>query len=961
MRSFNRTVLISHPNGDKSDYIPVCGSFSCKFTVPKRKDPVTHVIRFAGEPDYFWMWRRESGSPYSISQTIDDAFDSRDTFQEAFALSFECKNAPYDKEAWIKIKQHLLSPGEKCTFQLPFKRENLTCGPEGTVLAELEIYRSKEGRHPDDVFDLPDEKVTIALPEGSGDWQLGEKEFTMPADAVCIIVHILLRNSSGKVLLGSPRLTAPGRDNVIPPFERLQHRDREYCYTAAHISRREWIEFECLIDGKKIFDGEKYTSIFRRPDFELPAGVLSPGEHTLTFNFKNDYPAAVGFVLQQLELLGYGHHDFELIRVPEYTTENKEVKLLLKTARPGVEVRSAGKSVKFPEAGLNVLTLPALSAGVRTITVESPEHTDSAEITVLPEYSDAEKICLSTGDSIFIRQTPEEMLAYLEWYFENNIGNAVCFRHSYRWGGGRNMDPAIWQAVIPLLNELGIWYILMVDGRELPGRNFNPPDSLLEGPFYLGRQGHENDGAFYYWNNNLWKPEPFPEPMGDILSRSVNPGGIHPRVRPKRRGNDTWWFFDPTDCKDMKEASQALVANFQDAKGDSTRHSGPSTLFRYFFQAGYKFLLAEQMYGPEEVILSSLRGASKTYGADGFGAHLAVQWSSTPHDTPEHAERYFLSLASCYMQGVTQINTEEGLYRMEKDFVDYDRFSGNCQRHREAHTRFRKFLESTPRRGKMVTPIACIQGRYDGWCCFSRDNVWYRQGEEWKFGPAEESFDLLKIFFPRSYLGGIYQCPCPVAPRGWYTGTPYGPVDLLPVEGDWKEYKAVIFLGWHTFESGDGQKMLDYVRQGGTLLLTRRHLSTALRHNGKAQFIEDPALDELLGENWQKASGVIRRSCGEGKVIFFASDSYPAEETIKAEYEKAMKETAEEVCAREQENCYVQANEDVNFCVRELPDGSRQVLLLNIRWWDGKSSQATIWRKGVPETVEVPEGVIEVR
>ena len=48
------------------------------------------------------------------------------------------------------------------------------------------------------------------------------------------------------------------------------------------------------------------------------------------------------------------------------------------------------------------------------------------------------------------------------------------------------------------------------------------------------------------------------------------------------------------------------------------------------------------------------------------------------------------------------------------------------------------------------------------------------------------------------------------------------------------------------------------------------------------------------------------------------------------------------------------------YC-EQMGEGSRQVLLLNIRWWDGKSSQATIWRKGVPETVEVPEGVIEVR
>lgn len=960
MRFFSRTILLSNPNGEKKDFIPVCGSFSKEFTVPQRDFPVTSVIRFAGEPDYFWKWRRESGSPYSMSQTLDDALDSRDTFREAFSLAFDCHNEPYDKEAWMKIKEDFL-PGKEYTFSFPCKRENLSYADGGTVRVELEIYRQKEGRHPWDVFDASDELLYLEVPQGTGSWQLLEKRFTMPQDAVCMIVHVLLRGVSGKVLLGSPKLVTEGKDNIIPPFERMQHRDREYCYTAAHISRREWIEFACFIDGKKIFDGEKYTSIFRRPDFELDAGVLTAGKHTVTFQFKNDYPAAVGFVMQQLELLEYGHHDFEIIWAPEYITEKTPLRLLLKTAKDDVAVTVAGTVTVFPKAGLNVLHLAALPCGQHEIQIDSPGHADSVKIDVIPRYEDAEKLCLSTGDAIFIRQTPEEMLNYLEWYLENHIGNAVCFRHSHRWGGGRQMDPAIWQAVIPLLNELGIYYSLMVDGRELPGRNFNPPDSLIDGPYYLGRQAHENDGAFYYWNNTLWKPEPFPEPMGDILSRSVNPGGIHPAVRPKRKGIDTWWFFDPTDCSDMKEASAALVANFKDAQGASTRHSGPSTLFRYFFQAGYKFLVAEQMYGPEEVILSSLRGASKAYGADGFGAHLAVQWGSKPHDTPEHAERYFLSLASCYMQGVTQINTEEGLYRMESGFVDYDRFSRNCERHREAHTRFRRFMESTPRRGKMVTPVACIQGRYDGWCCFVRNNVWFRQGDPWQFGDAEKSFDLLKVFFPRSRFEAIAHSNCPVAPQGWYTGTPYGPVDLTPFEADWSSYRCVIFLGWHSFEKGDGEKMLSYVKNGGTLLLSRRHLSVNLVHNGAPEYVADSALDELLGKNWQSASGIIRRQTGRGKVIFFASDSFPAEESIRAEYSAAMKEAAEEVCALESEKCYVKANEDVNFSVRELPDGSRQVLLLNIRWWDKKSASVTLCRNGITETVEVPEGVIIVK
>jgi len=184
----------------------------------------------------------------------------------------------------------------------------------------------------------------------------------------------------------------------------------------------------------------------------------------------------------------------------------------------------------------------------------------------------------------------------------------------------------------------------MIDGRELPGCDANPPEELMRGKYYLGRQAHENDGAFYYWGNLLWKPEPLPEPYSDLLAKRKDYGGIHPRTRPKRNGNRAWWFFDPTNARNMREAAEDFVHNLATSRGESTRHSGPSTLFRYFFQAGYDYLIAEQMYGPEELTLASLRATSNTYHNKGFGAHLATQWSSTPHDTPEHAERYFLSL-----------------------------------------------------------------------------------------------------------------------------------------------------------------------------------------------------------------------------------------------------------------------------------------------------------------------------
>ncbi len=957
MRFFQRSILLSRPNGDKTDYIPPCGSFTFEFDVPERDFPVTHSFRLAGEPDYFWKWRCEAGSPYSISMAIDDALCTRETFREKYSLKFDCHNEPYERNAWIKLFRQDISPGKKHRFVIAGKAENLAFVPGGEVAAELEIYYAKPGRHPNDVFDAPDEVKRLTLPQGSYDWQEISQEFTMQEEAVCIIVHIGIKGASGLFYLGSPRLCPEGEDSIIPGFDHQQHREKTFCYVAENISRRDWLEVDCKIDGKTVYSGENYTSIFRRPDYEIELGSLTPGRHTMTLELRNDYETAVGFVVQQLELLEYGSHSFELVAAPEYVPENQFCHALICTNSPSVAIFANGEKFTFDRTGLHGLKLP-LSEGRETrYELKSDDFCDTFTVKHAPVGGD--KIYLSTGDAIFIHQTPRNMERFIEWYLANNLGNAVCFRHSYRWGGGRFMNPAVWEKMTSLLEEMNIHYSLMVDGRELPGMHTNPPDSLLESALYLGRQAHENDGSFCYWGNELWKDEPLPEPYADILSRSVNPGGIQPHVRPKRNGDRAWWFFDPTNASDMKEASEDFVKNLAEAKGDSTRHSGPSALFRYFFQAGYKFLLAEQMYGPEEVILAALRGASRAYGAEGFGAHLAAQWSSTPHDTPEHAERYFLSLAACYMQGVTQINLEEGLYRMEKGFVDFDRYSQNCLMHQEAHTKFRRFMETHPRKGKLVTPIACVQGRYDGWSCFSRDNVWRREGEEWAFGDAEKSFDLLNVFYPRSKFSDIYCCPCPVEPQGWYTGTPYGPVDLIPFEGDWSAYRVIIFLGWHTFKPEDGRKMLEFVRNGGTLLLTRRHLSRTLKHNSAPEISENEAIAELLGSQWlTQETGVIRRNVGSGEVICFMAPEYPANGEICCAYSDEMRKLGEKICQEEAIKGWVRGNDDVNFAVYETDDCKRTAYLLNIRWWDRADSEATLVNRNSVSRLPVPEGEI---
>ncbi|MCQ2403707.1 MAG: hypothetical protein MJ202_08290 [Lentisphaeria bacterium] len=945
MRNFQRTEIVRHATGDRTGYLPPCGSVSIPFEVPTSSGPVSHDIRLIGETDYFWRWRTEWGAPYAIAMVIDDVLTTRDTYHEKYALDFPCHGDNHPRNAYLKFYQGDLEPGAACRLAIPVKATDFHC--EGEAGLWLELYFAKEGRHPNDVFDAPDQVVAISFPEGSYDWTVLQKDFTLPKNTVCAILRIGIRKCTGKLLAGSSILQFNGGQNIIPPLAMTQARLEQFNYVGENLSRRDWLECAVEIDGKEIFRGEKYSCIVRRPEYTFPAGALAPGKHIFTLRLLNDYENAIGFVLQGLELHEFGAHDFELVGAPETVTKGKEFTVLLRTNQDNVSVTAAGRTCRYAEKGLHAMKLPALSQAEQTFELRSAGHADSFRVASASAANPP--VYLGTGDSIYIPQTMEDMERYLEWYMGNHVGNCICFRHSYRWGGGRSLNEPMWKKTVALLNELEFHYTLMVDGRELPGMTANPPEAMLQGPYYIGRRSHENDGSFCYWHNQIWGRNHFPEPYGDILSRTVNPGGIQPHVRPKRNDFKTWWFFDPEKAQNAKEAAEYFVENLKDAKGDSTRHSGPSTLFRYFFQAGYDCLLAEQMYGPEEVILSALRGASRAYGKQDFGTHLAVQWGSTPADTQSHAERYFLSLATSYLQGATDINTEEGLWRMEERYADYDRCSHTCLIHQDAHQRFRRFMERHPRRGQLVAPVAALQGRYDGWRCFGREDVWGYPGKEWEFSKAEESFDLLKLFFPRSKFSSVYAHDCPDAPQGWYTGMPYGSLDIAPWETDLSQYRAVHLLGWHSWEDGDGQKLLDYVANGGDLLLTRRHLNRSLKRNAPVDYPDDSALDTLLGAGWRTAGGVRVRQIGKGLVRFFATECWPAEEAIREEYLAAMRQQAEAATQKECQRGWILSNEDVEFAAYDLPDGSRRFYLLNIRWWDRKAVQVT-YRHGEEST-----------
>jgi hypothetical protein len=285
---------------------------------------------------------------------------------------------------------------------------------------------------------------------------------------------------------------------------------------------------------------------------------------------------------------------------------------------------------------------------------------------------------------------------------------------------------------------------------------------------------------------------------------------------------------------------------------------------------------------------------------------------------------------------------------MEEYYVWFNRFSDTCKMHLKEQQDFYRYVQSHSRTGVFRTPYAILHGRDDGITFFGKNKTW---GFHIPQTAAEDSWDLLTAFYPKSVpVQHIYAHNCPTdRPVGFYTGTPYGQPDFIPVEtGErvWNDYRFMAFLGYNRCTAEDAEKLLAYVKNGGKLLLTRAHLtetsdmetirrgdltfsSCALSFaNGDAAFAEDTANgspfsvctnaqtpDEILLRTDSGAPLLCRYRVGGGEVLLFNTREYPSVDALRETYERVLKSLIQE--ATEAERVWARVGEDVEFAVYE--------------------------------------------
>ncbi|HEY0827002.1 MAG TPA: hypothetical protein VGE40_02820 [Bacilli bacterium] len=995
---------IPEKSGDPSEFIYIKPGAEIS-TIFRLDDPVTidpkkykYRIRMTGEVDIHPSWRWELGFPL-LYRLIDDALCSEVTRRSHYSLKLTSRGDDYPRRVYYKIawpprisSQFELRYDDQQCWKLGMwiKKEDIRLLPGGRLDLVIEVYLKKEGSNPADISGSPDHIFSVDPGDGTCSWE--EKGITLPLikDIGCLLIYFTAEHFSGTMWIEEPYLANSSADNLLPPFYPANPYHTDMNWLGYNLSKKEWPEFHIEVNGGIACSGEQFQRIYRWPvnEIELPPDLLKTGDNELKIKLTSSYREALPYKLKSLEMLIVPEDSITIVSCPKIVVAGKDFTILVSVNQPGlrIEVETGSRNIEalervivFVETGLHVIKFKAISicgsVDIRIKTGIEEFYCCIDRAVVRPD----DDVVTGTGDSIYINQNIKDMEYFLSWYLHHQLGNSITFRPVYRWSGSRVLRKEVWDRVKELCCKMELFYCLMTDGRELPGSGANPGKEMMESSYYMGNQFHELDGTYYYWGSKQMErgEDKYHDVFWKLADRAKDSGCSPPLYT--EQGN--YLYFSPYSAANMKEGALNFIESVRKMANNGIRHTGPSTLFKYFYQAGVEWLGAELMYGPQEVLLSALRGASAAYGKNNYGAHLAVQWSTTPHDTEQRYRRYFLALAISYLHGAKQINTEEGLWRLEEYYSAYERFDEPCIRHREIQQKFYHFVQTHSRRGNIHVPMAFVHGNYDGWVCFTRNNVWAQDGVEWNFNHPEESWDLLNVFYPNSLLDAIYRHPCPNHPQGYYSGTPYGVVDILPIEADGEvmgKYNVLAFLGWNTAEELQIEKLKHFVINGGVLLLGWVHLQTGAEREkafgNTPEMLGNDVIGSLIGaeliefmaalieNNMEATVGRLRlkgaspviqneegipvlleNKLGKGKVLFLNVKAYPSEKSVRNLYEHILHQLGRDVVNTERERGWLQCTAEVGFTVYDREgEQLRTIYFINTNWWDETAIPSSI-------------------
>ncbi len=275
-----------------------------------------------------------------------------------------------------------------------------------------------------------------------------------------------------------------------------------------------------------------------------------------------------------------------------------------------------------------------------------------------------------------------------------------------------------------------------------------------------------------------------------------------------------------------------------------------TSLLPYVMEANAAFPVLETMCGNPEIMLPLLRGTAKAWNAKRYITYIAHEWYAgvRNHDTLK-LKRLRMIYDYAYLCGSSCFLLESGELRLQS----HDAFEGynnpTSQFYRDTLKSFAEFAEKDNRPdGGPKVKFAFVQGNLDGWSSWNcGSSIWNKFGEtDYGYSAPEFTWRIMDDINSR---------------RNWCDVNNFGDTDLsgAPAYGQYDiinaavplealmQYDYLIFTGWNTMTPEIYDKLKEYVKQGGRLLMTAAHLNTDVTRDGRIDLINGGDVSDLFG------------------------------------------------------------------------------------------------------------------
>lgn len=951
-----------------------------------------HKLFFTCEDTKFYRFKGE-GRADILYMMIDDSLNETEAEENTYCLDMSCDTPkPYAKRCAYKIfwgpNGVVDGAGNTWSTGIFAKARDLVMGEGGYLRFVIEKWFVKDGVTRELTADAPDETTVINISEGTYDYRASETVLDIDnSKTACVLIVLEGENYQGQVYFERPFFVSSNGIDLLPDFDVNIIKSERFTWCGQNLSKREWPRFELRLNGNKFFEGEVFLSMhrFSPVEIDIPDHLISKGNNTLSIKYTSDYFMTIPVLIGDISLLEKSADSIEVLYCPKHVVSGTDIKILLETNEDNLSFCIESEDVELisenfiESSGIHTITLKALrQKNDLTFTMVCNGLRKTYTIGRMVSLKNDGVIC-GSGDMIYVDNSDEKAVKeYITWFLSEEIGKLFTIRPVYHWGGGRFINPKVWEFVKQICTDMELSHVLMSDGRDLPGIAQNPSSADINGVGFLGRQLHERDGQLFYWSTQPRDTIPLTDTFFDLAMREFRAspqngeGNYNPENIMFKNGRYSFKRVQISE-PDMKQGHDTATDRIKAFAKDFTRHTGPGVMFKYFYEQGFEWLGAETMDSATEPLLSFLRGASKAYRRQKTGVHHALQWSTYPHDTEQRYRRFMLVNFLSYMHGVTDINTEEGFWFIEAGYDYHNRFSDACARHREIQKKFSEYISTHSRTGEFYTPTAFIHGRYDGWNGFNGAGLWGM--DSLPVGEAEKSWELLKIFYPLCHITqkGMAKTGYIPAdndkPFGCYSGTPNGCVDVIPVEnGRFGDYKLMCFAGYNAATNEDFDRLYEYVENGGYLVMSWAHFSELTskasidsgRYNIISHKITEPLSsgkpifenDTVSGKDIRICTNildnadipertdsgkplVISVNLGMGRLILFNTLEYPGNDAVYEIYSDVVKRLHRGFM--EEEESQIICGDDVEYTVWKQDNGDRHYYITPVDWYNSST------------------------